>query len=189
MIWPKDAARSIWRDNLSGALTMPLSLYEVSVPVVTRGLLTLAALLRAGETFAAERGIAPADMLGKRLIEDMFPLTRQVQSACDTAKFCGARLAGITPPSDPDTETSFAELQERIARTLQFLGDIEVNAMNGREDAEVVLRTGAGETAYTARAYLLQFAIPNFFFHLTTAYDLLRMQGVPLGKLDYLGNR
>lgn len=168
---------------------MSLSFYEVSVPVLSRGLLNLAAVLEKGDAFAAEKGWDKDGLLDKRLVEDMFPLVRQVQSACDAAKFCGARLAGIDAPRDPDTERTFAELQERISRTLQFLGGIEVGQLDGREDNEVVLKTASREVHYTARNYLLQFALPNFFFHMTTAYGILRAQGVPLGKLDYLGAR
>lgn len=168
---------------------MSLSLYEASIPVMTRGLSQLAAILEKGETYAKESGLDPAAVLDARLSQDMYPLTRQVQAACDAAKFCGARLSGVAAPREPDTEQTFAELQERIARTLAFLGGIEAAQVDGREDAEVVLKTPSQEITFLARNYLLQFSIPNFFFHMTTAYGLLRMQGVPVGKLDFLGPR
>jgi uncharacterized protein len=168
---------------------MPFTLYEASIPVMTRGLLNLSRLLEKGQAFAEQTGLAENEMLGKRLIEDMFPLRRQVQSACDTAKFCGARLAGITAPRDEDGEDGFAELQARIARTMQFLGAIEVGQLDGRDDAEVVLKTPGGALTFTARNYVTQFSLPNFFFHVSIAYGLLRCQGAPVGKLDYLGAR
>ncbi|WP_448661272.1 DUF1993 family protein [Sphingomonas sp. CJ20] len=168
---------------------MATELYELAVPPLRRGLTQLAAILEKGRAYAEEQGIAPEQVLQARLADDMRPLLAQVQMATDSAKFAGARLAGITPPSMPDVETSFAELAARIATTLAFLDTLTPEAMQGREDAQVELKTGSGSYQYTALGYLQIFALPNFYFHVTTAYAILRHLGVPLAKLDYLGPR
>ncbi|WP_341704777.1 DUF1993 domain-containing protein [Ferrovibrio sp.] len=166
---------------------MSLSMYDASVPVFTRALEILARLLEKGEAHAAAAGQAPADMLEARLAPDMYPLTRQIQAACDAAKFGSARPAGVAPPSDPDTEASFAELQARIRKTLDFIGAIDRAAYDEAATRPVTVKTGQSEMKFTGRDYLLGFAVPNFFFHVVTAYDILRHKGVQIGKRDYLG--
>ena len=117
----------------------------------------------------------------------MFPLVRQVQIVSDTAKGCAARLAGVAVPSYADTEASFAELQERIARTVAFLQGIAIGQVDGSEERAIVLKVHEREIHFSGQSYLLTFALPNFYFHLTTAYAILRHNGVEIGKQDYLG--
>ena len=168
-------------------LRMTTELYELAVPAFTRGFAALSAILTKGEAFADERGIAHGELLGARLIEDMHPLTYQVQRVSDTAKGAIARLAGIEAPAMADDEASFAELHARIARTVEFVQSVSPASLNGREAAEVVIKTPGGDLNFTGIDYLRGFALPNFYFHVTTAYALLRMKGVPIGKRDYLG--
>ena len=165
---------------------MSLSMYDAAVPVFTRALKTLSKLLEKGEAFAAAKGLAPAEMLEAKLAPDMYPLTRQVQTACDAAKFGAARTAGVTPPSNPDTESTFAELQARIKATLDFIGGIDKAAYADAAARPVTIKAGGGELNFTGQDYLLNFALPNFFFHVVTAYDILRHKGVEIGKRDYL---
>lgn len=167
---------------------MATSLYDLSAPVFTRGLRNLSAILDKGEAFAAGQGIDPADLLATRLIEDMAPLTAQVQRACDAAKGTMVRVGGVTNVVFEDVETNFAELRDRIAKVVAFVEAVPRGAIDGREEAEVILQIPNGASySFTGRGFVLDFALPNFFFHVTTAYALLRHRGVPLGKLDYLG--
>ncbi|UZK67442.1 DUF1993 domain-containing protein [Sphingomonas sp. M1-B02] len=166
---------------------MATELHALSVPAFLRGFKAMSAILEKGRAFADEQGIPHAELLGARLYEDMAPLTSQIQRASDSAKFAGARLAGIDAPSMPDTEDGFEALQNRIAKTVSFLESIAPGAIDGREDAEVQLKTPSRSFEFSGRNYLLGFALPNFYFHLTTAYAILRHKGVPLGKMDYLG--
>ena len=132
-------------------------------------------------------GIDPAALVNARLAPDMFTLAGQVQSASDASKLGTARIAGLTAPSFPDTETTYAELQARVAKTVDYLQSVDRALIDGSEDRPVTMKARGNELKFTAQRYLLQFALPNFFFHVTTAYDVLRHSGVPLGKLDYLG--
>ena len=166
---------------------MSLSMYQASIPVLVRGLENLAAILCKAATDAEARKIAPEVLLNARLAPDMFPLVRQVQIVSDTAKGCAARLAGIEVPSYADTEASFAELQERIAKTVAFLQGISAAQVDGSEQRPIVLKVHEREIHFSGQGYLLTFALPNFFFHLTTAYAILRHNGVQIGKQDYLG--
>jgi hypothetical protein len=166
---------------------MSLSLYEASVPVFVRALHNLSAILEKARTFADEKGIPHGELIGARLIEDMDPLPAQIQRASDAAKLAVIRLADLAPVPMEDKEQSFDELQARIAATIAVLTRVAADAMDGREDAQVELKMPKGTLHFTARDYLLGFAIPNFFFHVTAAYALLRMKGVPVGKLDFLG--
>ncbi|HUD91072.1 DUF1993 domain-containing protein [Sphingobium sp.] len=147
----------------------------------------MSALLDKGAAFAADKGIDPQALTGAQLIEDMKPLTAQVQFACDTAKGTVTRLGELEPVAMADTEQSFAELQARIAKTIALLDAVPREKIDGREDATVVLKVPDGEMPFTGRSHVLTFSLPNFYFHLTTAYALLRQAGVPVGKLDYLG--
>ncbi|MDN0075279.1 DUF1993 domain-containing protein [Crenobacter sp. SG2303] len=166
---------------------MSLSMYQASIPVLIRGINNLSAILAKAAAHADEKQIAHEVFLNARLAPDMFALTRQVQSVSDIAKGCGARLAGVEVPSFADTEASFAELQERLAKTVTFLESLSPAQIDGSEEKAVVLTFPSREFRFTGQTYLFGFVLPNFYFHLTTAYDILRHNGVPLGKPDYLG--
>jgi hypothetical protein len=167
---------------------MPLTLYQASIPVFIRGFTNLSAVLEKARAHAAANNIDLATYVNARLAPDMYPLSGQVQGASDAAKFGAARLAAITPPSFADTETTFDELQARIAKTLDFLKTVSEEQINARAGGQVTLKIRGKEMNFVCEPYLLDFALPNFFFHLTTAYAILRNQGVPLGKMDYLGS-
>ncbi|HET7775597.1 MAG TPA: DUF1993 domain-containing protein [Azospira sp.] len=166
---------------------MNLSFYQASVPVFDRALANLSAILAKGAAHAAAQGLDPAELLQARLAPDMFPLVRQVQSASDTAKGAAARLAGLEVPRYEDTESTFAELQARIERTRAFLASVPPAFFEGAAERAVVLTLRSGEKHFDGSGYLLNFALPNFFFHVVTAYDILRHRGVDIGKRDYLG--
>ncbi|MBP2293739.1 DUF1993 domain-containing protein [Azospirillum rugosum] len=164
---------------------MSLSLYRTSVPVFVRGLTILSTLLDKGAGHAAEQGLDPSRLIDLRLAPDMFPLTGQVQRASDTAKFAVHRVTGLAAPRFEDNEASFPELQERVAKTIDFLRSVDPAAVEAGKDREITHPSGA---LLRADDYLLMHALPNFFFHITTAYDLLRHAGVTLSKTDYLGS-
>ena len=166
---------------------MALSFYDISVPVFLRGLGQLSHLLDKGLAHAQGSGIDPTVLVNARLAPDMFTLAGQVQSASDASKLGTARIAGLTAPSFPDTETTYAELQARVAKTVDYLQSVDRALIDGFEDRPVTMKARGNELSFTAQRYLLQFALPNFFFHVTTAYDVLRHSGVPIGKMDYLG--
>ncbi|NDZ16363.1 DUF1993 domain-containing protein [Variovorax sp. WS11] len=166
---------------------MALSFYDISVPVFLRGLGQLSHLLDKGIAHAQASGLDPAVLVDARLAPDMFTLAGQIQSASDASKLGTARIAGLTAPSFPDTETTYAELQARVAKTVDYLQSVDRALIDGFEDRPVTMKARGNELTFTAQRYLLQFALPNFFFHVTTAYDVLRHSGVPLGKMDYLG--
>lgn len=162
-------------------------LYDLTVPVFIRGLRNLSVILEKGAAYAEEKGIDPLTLTQARLTQDMAPLAAQVQYASDSAKGAVIRIGGLDPVPMPDTEQSFADLQERIGKTVAFLESVPRDRIDGREDAQVVLRTPRGDFSFTGRSHVLGFSMPNFHFHVTMAYALLRQAGVPLGKLDYLG--
>jgi uncharacterized protein len=166
---------------------MTLSMYQASVPVFARGLENLAAILAKGAAHAEAKKIEPSVFINARLAPDMFPLSRQVQIASDAAKGCIARLAGAEVPSYPDTESTFPELRERIAKTVAFVQGFTAAQIDGSEERSVTLKMRSGDMAFRGQDYLLKLALPNFFFHVTTAYDILRHNGVEVGKMDYLG--
>ena len=166
---------------------MSLSLYDISVPAFIRGFGNLSAILKKAEAFADEKGIAHTELLQARLYEDMLPLTGQIQRVSDTAKFVPVRIGGVESVAMADEEASFADLHSRIDRTVDFLKTVDPASMVDKEHVEVVIKTRAGSTTFNGRNYLLNFALPNFYFHLTTAYAILRHKGVPIGKLDFLG--
>lgn len=166
---------------------MTLSMHAASVPVFRQMLGGLAGVLRKAQAHAESRGIEPAAFLQSRLYPDMFPLVRQVQIACDFAKGTCARLAGIDVPSFEDTEQTFGELQARIERTLAFIDGLDAAGFDGSETREIVLRPGTPkERRFDGQTYLLHYGLPQFFFHVTTAYALLRHGGVEIGKKDYM---
>ena len=166
---------------------MTISMHSASVPVFTRMLRNLSRWIELAEKHAGERKYEPAVLLSARLAPDMLPFTRQVQIACDGAKFCVARLAGVEPPRDADDETTVAELQARIARTLAFVASVTPAQVDGTEDKDITIPRRDGSMVMKGEPYLTSFVLPNLFFHVTTAYALLRHNGVPLGKADYLG--
>ncbi|AYF86310.1 DUF1993 family protein [Pseudomonas sp. JS3066] len=166
---------------------MSLSMYEASIPVLARMLGNLSNILKKAEANAQARGIEPKVFIESRLAPDMYALARQVQIASDMAKGCAARLAGVEVPSWADTETTFEELQSRIAKTQEFIKGIDAAKLEGSEDRTVVLKMRTGDISFSGRDYLLGFALPNFYFHITTTYAILRHNGVDVGKLDYLG--
>ena len=164
---------------------MATELYDLTVPVFTRALNALSGLLDKAVAHAGEAGAEA--LLANRLVPDMHPLSKQVQIACDGAKLCVARLSGAEAPVNEDVETTIPELKARIAATLEWIGSVPREAIDGQEDREVVLKFPGGEWPFKGQAYVIGFALPNFFFHVTTAYGLLRQAGVPLGKRDFLG--
>ncbi|HZA67760.1 MAG TPA: DUF1993 domain-containing protein [Geminicoccaceae bacterium] len=166
---------------------MPISMYQASVPAFLQMLNSLSANLDKAEVFAAERKIDPAVLLGWRLAPDMFALARQVQIATDHAKGCCARLAGVEVPKYSDDETTFAELRARIGRTIDFVQSFEASDIDGSEERDITLTAGTRELRFKGQQYLVGFALPNFYFHVTTAYAILRHCGIPIGKRDFLG--
>ena len=166
---------------------MALSFYDISVPVFLRGLGQLSHLLDKGLAHAQAAGLDPTVLVDARLAPDMFTLAGQIQRASDTAKGCAARLAGIDNPSFADTETTFAQLQERIGKTVAFLQGVTPGEIDGSEDKPISFKAGPYVLNFTGASYLFTFVVPNFYFHVTTAYDILRHHGVELGKPDYLG--
>jgi hypothetical protein len=166
---------------------MTLSMYQASVPVFLRGLENLAAILAKAAVHAEAKKIDPAVFVNARLAPDMLALARQVQIASDSAKGCVARLAGVDVPSFADTETTFPELQARVAKTIDFLKGFKAAQIDGSEERVCILKTRTDEIKHRGQDYLFKLALPNFFFHVTTAYDILRHNGVELGKADYLG--
>lgn len=164
-----------------------MSLYEVSVPTFKRTLANLAAILRKAETHAGEKSVDPAVLLNARLYPDMFPLKRQVQIASDSAKRGCAQLAGVEAPVFEDSEETFAELQERITKTVAFLDSLDKQQFEGAGSRIIELPLPNGTLKLDATSFLMGFAMANFSFHVVTAYDILRHNGVPLGKMDYLG--
>ncbi len=163
---------------------MATELYDLTVPVFTRGLTNLSNLLDKARAHAGDNAEA---LLATRLIDDMHPLAKQVQIACDGAKLCVARLSGVEAPVMEDTETTIDELKARIRATLAWLATVPRETIDGQEGKHVVLKFPGGEWPFKGIAYVVGFAHPNFYFHLTTAYGLMRQAGVPLGKRDYLG--
>jgi hypothetical protein len=163
-------------------------MYQISIPVFTHVLNSLSNILNKGAAHAEAKKIDPTVFINDRLAPDMFPLSRQVQIATDAVKGCAARLANVEIPSFADTETSFPELQERVAKTLAFIKTITPEQVNGSEDREVTLKVRGNDIQLKGLAYLNHFALPNMYFHVTATYAILRHNGVELGKMDFLGN-
>ncbi|MCB1554755.1 MAG: DUF1993 domain-containing protein [Xanthomonadales bacterium] len=166
---------------------MSRTLYDRSVAVFRHMLLALDRILDIAEKNAESRGFPVDQFLAGRFAPDMFPLTRQVQIACDLAKSGAARLAGADVPQHDDTETTVAELRGRIAKVLAFMESVDRAAVDAGEERPVTITVRGQPMNFIGGEYLDVFVLPNFYFHLTTAYSLLRFQGVPLGKLNYLG--
>jgi uncharacterized protein len=166
---------------------MSVSLYEVSLPIFTLHLNNLSAILDKATSHAEDRKVDPKVLPQVRLIADMLPLSAQIQIACDTAKGAAARLAGIDIPKYEDTEATLAELKARVAKTLEFIKSIKPQQFQGAETRDIVLTFPQSTLKFNGLNYLTNFALPNFFFHMTIAYALLRKNGVALGKRDFLG--
>ena len=163
-------------------------MYQASIPVFIRMLGNLSTILDKALAHAEAKKIDPAIFINARLTPDMFPLSRQVQIATDMVKGCAARLAGIEVPSYEDNETTFADLQARIAKTVAFLQSVSDGQINGSEERTVTLKLRDKEVNFIGQPYLLDFVLPNFYFHITATYAILRHNGVEIGKMDYLGS-
>ena len=164
-----------------------MSLYESSVPQLKKMLANLDAWLAKGEAYAQKKAFDPNVLLGARLAPDQYPLTRQIQAACDAAKFAVARLSAKEAPKHPDTETTMAELHARIQSVIAFIGTVPAADFAGAETRKVPLSFMPGK-GLSGPDYLFEMALPNFYFHATTAYAILRHSGVDVGKMDFIGS-
>jgi hypothetical protein len=162
-------------------------MYQASIPAFVRMLGNLSAILDKAAAHAEAKKIDPAVFINARLSPDMFPLSRQVQIATDMAKGCAARLAGIEVPRYEDNETTFAELQARIDKTKAFIQSVNASQIDGSEERQITLKFGSRELSFLGQPYLLDFVLPNFHFHLSMTYAILRHNGVEIGKKDYIG--
>ena len=167
---------------------MPISMYQASAPRFANTLRNLAGILDKAKAHAEAKKIDEQVLTSSRLYPDMFALARQVQVACDTAKGAVARLAGIEIPKHEDTEKTFDELKERIAKTLAFIDSVKAAQVDGSEDRDLVIKLGPREVQWKGMQYLLGFALPNFYFHAASAYGILRHNGLELAKRDFIGN-
>jgi len=167
---------------------MALTMYQASAPRFVNTLKNLSAVLDKAQAHAEAKKIDPLVLTSSRLYPDMFALARQVQVACDTAKGAVARLAGVDVPKHEDTEQSIAELKARIDKTIAFIDGVKPAQIDGSEDKDLTIKLGPREVNWKGMQYLLGFALPNFYFHATTAYDILRHNGVELAKRDFIGN-
>lgn len=166
---------------------MSLSMYQAAIPTCTRALNNLAFILEKAEQHATEKKIDPTVLLNARLFPDMFPLVKQVQVAADAAKGGAARLAQAEPPKFEDNETTFAQLVERVRKTVGYLETLKPEQIDGSEDRTITWQTRTSTKSMQGQPYLLNHLLPNVFFHVATAYDILRHNGVELGKQDFLG--
>lgn len=167
---------------------MTSSLSQASLPVFKTGFDALSAILGKAEAYATERKIEPAVLVGWRIASDMFPLGRQIQIATDQAKNGSARLAGVEAPRFEDDETTIEQLRDRLTRTVAFLGSLDAKAIDASGDREITFPLGPKKGTMRGADYLHHFVLPNYYFHLTTAYAILRQCGVPIGKNDYIGS-
>ncbi|MDE2182491.1 MAG: DUF1993 family protein [Alphaproteobacteria bacterium] len=166
---------------------MAISMYQASIPVFVQFLNSLSAILKKGADYAAAKKFDPAILVNTRLAPDMFALARQIQIATDHAKGAAARLTGSEVPSYPDTETSIEALQARIAKTIEFVKSFKPEQFEGSDERKITLRVGGEDRTFVGCDYLFHFALPNFYFHTTTAYAILRHNGVDIGKRDFVG--
>jgi hypothetical protein len=167
---------------------MTISMHQASAPRFANTLKNLSAILDKAQAHCDARKIDPLALTGARLYPDMFALARQVQVTCDTAKGAMARLAGVEIPKYEDTEKTFEELKARIAKTVAFIESFKPAQIDGTDDKDLVIKLGAREMQWKGMQYLLGFALPNFYFHAATVYDILRHNGVELVKRDFIGN-
>lgn len=166
---------------------MQISMYQASIPVFVRMLDNLSKILEQAVHYADDKKIDPAVLINARLAPDMYPLLRQVQIATDMAKGCAARLAGLEVPVYEDNETTFPDLQTRIAKTIDFVQSVNADQIEGSEEKTVTLKLRNQEVSFLGLPYLVHFVLPNFYFHITTAYAILRHNGLPIGKKDFIG--
>lgn len=167
---------------------MTISMYQASIPILIRTLNNLVGILEKGEAHASDKNIEPTVLIDSRLYPDMFPLARQVQIASDISRRSAARLAGVEAPQIQDTEATFPELIERLQKTIAYLKTFTAEQIDGTEEKDVTVPVGGEETiTMQGWPYLSLFVIPNVYFHVTTAYDILRHNGVEVGKRDFLG--
>ncbi|GAB2902700.1 DUF1993 family protein [Paraburkholderia jirisanensis] len=166
---------------------MTISMYQASVPTLVRGLTNLQAILGKGQAHAAEKQIDPLVLTNNRLFPDMLPLARQVHIATDMAKGCVARLAGVEAPKFEDVEVTFDELIARVQRTIVYLKEFNATQIDGSENRTVTIKLRTGPIEFKGADYLFSFVMPNFYFHSATTYNILRHNGVEIGKMDYLG--
>ena len=166
---------------------MPMSLYQASIPYFIQTLTALSGILDRLEAHAGEKKIDPANFLAMRLHPSMWPLSKQIQASCTTAVGAAARLSGKPVPSTEDSEKTIAELKARIAKSLEFIRSVKPEEIDGQEAREIVVKMGSNEMKFTGDNYLSWFALPNFMFHATTAYNVLRQSGLDLAKRDFLG--
>lgn len=167
---------------------MALNMYQAAVPSLLQTLNALSAILTKAAAHAEAKKIDPSVLITARLAPDMHPLARQIQMTSDQAKGAAARLAGVDVPSFADTEATFAELQQRVAKTIDFVKSLKPAQFEGAEDRDVTLPLGGQKTTFKGGVYLFNFVFPNFYFHASTAYDILRHNGVEIGKRDFLGS-
>ena len=167
---------------------MTISMYQASVPRFVNILGNLSGILDKAQAHIDAKKIEPAELPSYRLFPDMLPMTKQVQIACDAAKGVVARLAGVEIPAFEDNETTIADLKARVAKTVAFIQSVPQAQIDGTEDKEIVIKRGDKETRYNGMQFLLGHAVPNFYFHVATTYNILRHNGVEIGKRDFLGN-
>lgn len=167
---------------------MAISMYQASVPTFIRMLTNLSGVLDKGAAYAEARKIDPAVLVNSRLFPDMFPLARQVMIVTDNAKGGASRLAGLEPPKYEDSETTFPELKARIDKTIAFLKTFTPDQIDGSEERTINMKVAGKPMTFQGLPYLLNYVLPNIYFHTTTAYDILRHNGVDVGKKDYLGS-
>jgi hypothetical protein len=166
---------------------MIISMYQASVPRFVNILGNLSNILDKAQAHVDAKKIDTATLTSYRLFPDMLPMTTQVQIACDTAKGVVARLAGVEIPVFEDNEKTLADLKARIAKTVAYIQTVTPAQIDGTEDKEIVIKRGDKETRYSGMQFLLGHAVPNFYFHVTTTYNILRHNGIEIGKRDYLG--
>lgn len=173
-----------------GHFIMPISMYQASIVLFSRMFNNLLAIMDKAEQHAKTKKFDTSVLVNSRLAPDMFPFSAQIQFASDTAKGCAARLAGIDIPSFPDTETTFAELRARIKKTQDFIQSLKPQQIDGSEERSIVMKVGGNqELKFTGLTYLQNFVLPNFYFHVSIAYAILRHNGVDIGKGDFLGRK
>jgi len=167
---------------------MSISMYKATVPVFISMLTNLSAILKKADHYAESKKIDPSALINARLAPDMFTFARQIQIATDAAKGCAARLANMEIPSFPDTETSFAQLHDRLTKTISFLKSINASQVDGSEERSISLKIGGQDLNFKGQEFAFHFALPNFYFHTSMAYAILRHNGLEIGKKDYLGS-
>jgi hypothetical protein len=168
---------------------MSFSVYDATIPPMIHFFEALSKILDKAVAQAKERDMPLSELLEARLAPDMHPFPRQIQIASDVAKLAAARLSGTEAPSFPDTESTFPELQERIRKTIDYIKSVPREKFDGAEDRICVLKFPQGEMSFPGNVFVNNFALPNFYFHVTTAYDLLRHKGIQIGKMDYMGGQ